>query len=118
MINLPPGTPQGAQVAPLSAIREWEQLMRQIGAMVEQCLDATARPERLYLVNQLELQIEATAHGALVGDSGYTREAAKASRAFLMAFMQFAMVPLAVDTLENGDILALTPMIIMSARVT
>ena len=37
MITLPPGTMVGAQP---SAIREWEQLMRQIGTMVEQCLDA------------------------------------------------------------------------------
>ena len=113
MINLPPGTMVGAQP---SAIREWEQLMRQIGTMVEQCLDATARPERLYAVNQLDVLIEATAHGEMVGDSTYTREAAKAARAFLIAFMQFAMVPLIVDTLENGESLTLTPMIIMSAR--
>jgi hypothetical protein len=100
-----------------SAIREWEQLMRQLGADVERCIDATARPQRLWLVNQLEAVILATEHGAIVGDSGYTRESALAARVFVQAFMAFAMIPLVVDTLPDGTEITLTPLMILSARM-
>src|SRR5262245_646935 len=104
ILPLPP-----VPVGQMSAIREWELLMRQIGAMVEQCIDATARPERLWLVNQLQAMIEATEHGQLVGDSDYTRESALAARAFVEAFMQFAQVPLVIDHLSDGTPIELTP---------
>jgi len=97
-------------------MREWERLMRQIGALAEQCIDLTARPDRLWLINQLEALILATEHGALVGDSGYTRESALAARAFVQAFMAFAMVPLTVDSLPDNTVIELTPMMILSAR--
>ncbi len=112
MTYLPPAPGQQ-----LSAIREWEMLMRQIGAQVEQCIDATARPDRLWQINQLEAMILATEHGAIVGDSTYTRASALAARAFVQAFMAFSMVPLLVDTLPDGTEIALTPMMILSARV-
>ena len=107
---LPPFT-----MSPESSIREWERLMRAIGSLAEQAIDATARPERLWLVNGLEAQIEATAHGQIVGDSGYTREAALAARAFVLAFMAFANVPIQIDEV-NGEPIMLTPMMILSAR--
>ena len=90
--------------------------MRQIGALAEQCIDLTARPERLWLVNQLEAMIVATEHGATVGDSGYTRESALAARAFVQAFMAFANVPLVIDTLPDDTPIELTPLMILSAR--
>ena len=108
---LPPAP--GSQV---SAIREWERLMREIGALAEQSIDLTARPERLWQVNQLETMILATDHGALVGDSGYTREAALAARAFVQAFMAFANTPIVIDTLPDDTPIELTPLMILSAR--
>ena len=98
-----------------SAVREWERLMRQIGALAEQCIDLTARPERLWLINQLEAMILATEHGATVGDSGYTRESALAARAFVQAVMAFANVPLTIDPIDGAPI-KLTPLMILSAR--
>jgi hypothetical protein len=109
--------PPGMLIAQESAIQEWERLMRQIGALAEQCIDLTARPDRLWLVNQLDAMIAATDHGAKVGDSGYTRESALAARAFVQAFMAFAMVPLVVDVLPDDTPITLTPLMILSARM-
>jgi len=103
----------------LSAVREWEALMRGIGALVEQAIDSTARPERLWIENGLAALIEATAHGERVGDSGYTREAALGARVFVQAFMTtFAVTPLLVDTLPDGTEIRLTPLQLLSQRST
>jgi len=103
---------------PQSAIREWEGLMREIGALAERALDSTARPERLWQVNQLEALIQATDHGAQVGDSNYTREAALAAREFVQAFLVWAETELIVDTLPDGSHITMTPMAIMSLRAS
>ena len=108
-----PGMPVGT---PQSAIREWEWLMRQIGQLAEAAVDATARPERLWQVNQLEAMIQATEHGAKVGDSGYTRESALAAREFVLAFLVWAETELTIDTLPDGSPITMTPMQIMSFR--
>jgi hypothetical protein len=100
----------------MSAIREWETLMRQIGAIAESAVDATARPERLWLVNQLETLIESTAHGELVGDSTYTREAALAARQFVQAFLAWSQTEITVDTLEDGTLIQMSPMAIITLR--
>jgi hypothetical protein len=92
-----------------SAIREWERLMRQIGALAEAAVDATARPERLWQVN-------GTAHGANVGDCGYTREAAKAAREFVQAFLAWSQTPIIVDQLEDGTPIQMSPMAIITLR--
>ena len=105
--------PIGGQV---SAIREWEALMRQIGALAEQALDlAQGRTERIFLINQLDAVIAATEHGAVVGDSGYTREAALAARAFITWFVTGSQVPILIDTVGEQEIW-MTPLQIMSAR--
>ncbi len=102
----------------MSAIREWETLMRQIGAIAESAVDATARPERLWQVNQLEAVIEATDHGAIVGDSGYTREAALAARRFVQAFLAWSQTEIEVDQLPDGTPILMSPMAIISLRAT
>jgi len=99
-----------------SAIREWERLMRNIGALAEAAVDATARPDRIWQINQLADLIEATPHGEKVGDSGYTREGAKAARTFVLAFLAWSQTPIEIDRAPNGDPLVLTPMAIISAR--
>ena len=99
-----------------SAIREWERLMRQIGALAEAAVDATARPERLWQVNQLEALIDTTAHGEKVGDCGYTREAAKAAREFVQAFLAWSQTPIIVDQLEDGTPIQMSPMAIITLR--
>ena len=109
---LPPG-PGGQQ----SATREWEQLMRQIGALAEQALDlAQGRAERLYQINQLDALIEATGHGEKVGDSGYTREAAKAARAFIVWFVEGSQTEILVDVMPDDSEMRLSPLTILSAR--
>lgn len=108
--------PPAAGVIQQSAIREWETLMRQIGSLAEQAVDATARPERLWQVNQLEALIDATAHGAQVGDSGYTREAAKAAREFVLAFLAWSQTPITIDMLEDGTPIQMSPMAIITLR--
>src|SRR6266498_5329956 len=105
MTYVPTGPVQTPQ---MSAIREWELLMRQIGSLAEAAVDATARPDRIWQINQLETLILATDHGALVGDSGYTREAALAARAFVQAFMAFANTPIVIDTLPDDTPIELT----------
>jgi hypothetical protein len=101
----------------VSAIREWENLMRQIGALAEQALDlAQGRAERIYQINQLDAVIEATGHGEMVGDSGYTREGAKASRAFILWFVAGAQEEILVDVMPDGAELRMSPLAILSAR--
>ena len=114
MTYLPPATAAMTQ----SAIREWEGLMRQIGSLAEAAVDATARPERLWQVNQLGALILGTAHGAQVGNSGYTREAELAAREFVQAFLVWAETALIVDTLEDGSHITMTPMQIITLRAT
>jgi hypothetical protein len=102
---------------PITAIREWESLMRQIGVLAEQALDlAQGRTERLFTVNQLDLLIEATEHGGIVAESTYTREGAKAARAFIVWFLEGSKTELLIDTMPDGSELKLTPLQIMSAR--
>lgn len=114
MTYLNPPLPAGVQ---LSGIREWEMYMRQIGQLAEQALDlAQGRAERLWAVNQLEALIESTGHGEIVGDSTYTREGAKAARAFIEWFLAGAMQELVIDTLPDGTEIRMTPLQIMSAR--
>lgn len=112
MTTLPPGAP----LAPESAMREWERLMRQIGTLAEAALDSTARPERLWQVNLLGAVIEATPHGETVADSNYTREAALAAREFVMAFLVWAETEIVIDHLPDGTEISMTPMQIMSMR--
>jgi len=114
-MNVVPIGPIQMQV---SAISEWEMLMRGIGDLAEQAVDATARPDRLWQVNQLEGLILATEHGQKVGDSGYTREAALAARKFVLNFLVWANTPIEVDQFPDGSYLTLTPMAIISARTT
>jgi len=99
-----------------SAIREWERLMRQIGALAEAAVDATSRPDRIWRENDLEQLITNTDLGAIVGDSSYTREGALAAREFVLAFMTWAETPITVATLPNGDLVQMTPMQIISKR--
>lgn len=113
MTYLPSATP----LTPLSAIREWEQLMRQIGALAEAAVDATARPDRIWQQNGLEALITATEPGATVADSGYTRESALAARAFVLAFMSWALQPITIGMLPDGETpIQLTPLQIISKR--
>jgi hypothetical protein len=85
--------------------------MREIGALAEQALDRTTRPERLWQINQLETLVGGTDLGQYVGDSGYTREGALAARAFVLAFLEWANQPLTIE--EN---LQMTPLQILSVR--
>ena len=101
-----------------SAIREWEALMRQLGQMAEACVDFTARPERIWQVNQLDALIESTALGERVGDSSYTRERAKAARLFVQQFMSWSQTPILIETLPNGDEIRLSPIQIISMRIS
>ena len=114
MSFLPAPMMPGQQV---SAIREWENLMRQIGALAEQALDlAQGRTERISQINQLDAVIEATGHGEMVGDSGYTREGAKASRAFSLWFVAGAQEEILVDVMPDESELRTSPLAILSAR--
>ncbi len=113
MTYVPTGPVQTPQ---MSAIREWELLMRQIGSLAEAAVDATARPDRIWQINQLETLILATEHGALVGDSTYTREAALAARAFVQAFLVWSQTEVQIDEV-GGNPIYMTPMQIISARV-
>ena len=90
--------------------------MRQIGSLAEQAVDATARPDRLWQINQLDAVIHATEHGQLVGDCGYTREAALAARAFVQAFLTWSQTAIEVDQLPDGTPIMLSPMQIISVR--
>ena len=113
MTYLPPAT----MLTQTSAIREWESLMRQIGQLAEQALDlAQGRTERIFVINQLDAVIAATGHGQIVGDSGYTREAALAARVFITWFVTGSQIPLLIDTLPDDTAIYLTPLQILSGR--
>ena len=90
--------------------------MRQIGALAEAAVDATARPDRIWRENGLASLITETEPGAIVGDSSYTREGALAAREFVLAFMTWAETPIPVATLPDGTPVQMTPMQIISKR--
>jgi hypothetical protein len=106
----------GLALANLSAIREWEVLMRHIGALAESAIDSTARPDRIWRENGLEQLITNTAPGDVVGDSGYTREGALAARRFVEEFMAWAATEITVTTLPDGTEVRMSPLQILSAR--
>lgn len=79
----------GPPIPPNSAIKEWEIIMRNIGAMVEHAYYLTIRAERIYTTNGTDGIIAATKPGAHVGDSSLTYEGAMAAHAFALAFVEW-----------------------------
>ena len=98
----------------MSAMQEWEGLVRQVGAQAESIIDLQSRLQRLYTRNDLAAAIAATAPGELVGDSGYTRESAIISQIMLESFEAWCNEPLpGTEQIVAGGI---TPLDYVSRR--
>ena len=104
---IPPFTPTQ------SAIREWAALTRQILDQAQVIIDSFARVRRIAGYNPVDALIDGAEAGALIGDSGLTKEQAVTIRAVLLSFGVWLETPI-VDVPAEGE--SITPIAVMSRR--
>ncbi|MEI8167001.1 MAG: hypothetical protein WCG26_11500 [Chloroflexales bacterium] len=99
-----------------SAIREWATLVTQFRTSAETLLDSLNRPLRLWERNKLADLTAACAPGALVGDSGLTKEAVTGANVHFQGLLTWLNTPVQIGVDTEGGAVLQSPIDFLSLR--
>ena len=91
----------------MSAITSWQEKIEKLGEQAEALLPVADAASDMYAVNGLQVVIDTTPAGELVGDSTLTKEAATLYHALQEAFLEFVNSPVGEIGLTAKQILRL-----------
>lgn len=100
----------------LTGVAEWEQKVVALVRRIEELVDSTAGPLRIWMHNQMEQMVAATAPGALVEGGAMTREEIMMYAAMFQATLAFRATPIAVYLDDQGQPVLMTPEAITGYR--
>ena len=99
-----------------SAIREWATLVAQFRTSAETLLDSLNRPLRIWQRNQLEAFTAACAPGAIVGDSGLTKEQVTGANVHFQGLLTWLNTPVQIGVDAEGTPILQSPIDFLSLR--
>ena len=111
-----PYMPTPTPSAGMTAIKEWAVLVTQFRTSAETLLDGLNRPLRLWERNKLADFTAACAPGAIVGDSGLTKEQVTGANVHFQGLLTWLNTPVQIGVDAEGAPILQSPMDFLSLR--
>ena len=99
-----------------TGVAEWEQGVLSLVRRIEQLVDSTPAPLRIWMYNLMEQLVTATEPGAVIASGTFSREEALMYSALFQATLQFRNTPITVYLDAEGQPVQMTPEAITGYR--
>ena len=100
----------------MGGVAEWEQKVLTLVRRIEEIIDSTAAPLRIWLTNQMEQMVTDAAPGAVIAGGTMTREEVMMYSAMFQATLTFRQTPIAVYIDSEGQPVMMSPEAITGYR--